>query len=126
MEFLGKWRVKKTMFPTDEGVAFMTKDEILATGQVDPDDLEMFNGIMEVREDGTFVTLIQVPADQIEAAKAEGAPVDENGFICVDQTTWKEENGAYFYEMSGETVPFTLTEDGLLEYAMGMMLLERF
>ena len=125
MKYLGKWRVKKTMFPTEEGVKHLTKDEILATGQVDPDDLEMFDGIMEVREDGTFVTLIQVPADQIEAAKADGAPVDENGFICVDQTTWKEENGAYFFEMNGETVPFKLTEDGLLEYAMGMMLLER-
>jgi hypothetical protein len=125
MEFVGKWIVKKTMYPTEEGVKHLTKEELVALG-ADMDDLRMFDSVIVVKDDGTIETLVQVPADQIEEAKAQGAPVDENGCILVETSTWKEENGAYLYEISGETVPFKLTEDGLLEYAMGMMLLEKF
>lgn len=124
MEYLGKWAVKKSMYPTEEGIKHLTKEELIAAG-ADSDDLSMFDSVIVIKDDGTMDTLVQVPADQIEEAKAQGAPVDENGCILVETSTWKEENGAYFYEISGETVPFELTEDGLLKYAMGMMLLEK-
>lgn len=46
-------------------------------------------------------------------AKSQGAVIDEDGFAPIEQTTWKEENGKFFYdtkvegEVLGETVnPF--------------------
>ncbi len=125
MELIGKWRVKKTLFPTEEGVAHLTKDEILAMGVEDPEILEIFNATMLIEADGTFVTLVPVPEEHLEEAKAEGAEIDENGCIRADETTWKEVNGEYFFEQDGQSVPFNFTSDGLLEYAMGMMLLEK-
>lgn len=124
MEFIGKWIVKKTMHFGEDGVKHLTKEELIAV-EGDDADLEMFNSIVNIKEDGVIETLVQVPADQVEEAKAQGAPVDENGCICVDKMAWKEENGEILYEENGEFVPFVLTEDGLLRFAAGMMLLER-
>lgn len=123
MEFLGKWIVKKTMFPTEDGIKHLTKDELIALGI--EEDLEMFDSVILINEGGTVETLIQLPADQIEAAKADGAPVDENGCICVDSVAWKDENGQFLYEENGEFVPAHLTDDGYLIFASGMMLLEK-
>lgn len=123
MKFLGKWIVKKTMFPTEDGIKHLTKDELIALGI--EEDLEMFDSIILVKEDGIVETLVQIPANQVEAAKAEGAPVDENGCICVGSAAWKEEGGEVLYEENGEFVPFELTDDGYLKFASGMMLLEK-
>lgn len=59
----------------------------------------------------------------------------EDGYAVVDSTTWKEEDGRFYYdtgitgEVMGEpTDPFMaieVTEDGCLLYQMGMILLER-
>ena len=70
MDFLGKWIVKKTMFPTEDGIKHLTKDELLALG-VD-EDLEMFDSVILVKDGGIMEMLVQIPADQVEAAKAEG------------------------------------------------------
>lgn len=61
--------------------------------------------------------------------------VREDGYAVVDSTTWKEEDGRFYYdtgitgEVMGEpTDPFMaidVTEDGCLLYQMGMILLER-
>ena len=124
MEFLGKWIVKKSMYPTEDGIKHLTKDELLALG-CDDEDLQMFSSVIVIKDDGTMDTLVQIPADQIESARAEGAPVDENGCIPVESTVWKEENGEFVYCENGEFVPFTVTEEGYLRYAGGMMLLEK-
>lgn len=61
--------------------------------------------------------------------------VREDGYAVVDSTTWKEEDGRFYYdtgitgEVMGEpTDPFMaidVTEDGCLLYQMSMILLER-
>lgn len=61
--------------------------------------------------------------------------VREDGYAVVDSTTWKEEDGRFYYdtgitgEVMGEpTDPFMaidVTEDGCLLYQMGMILPER-
>lgn len=124
MDIIGKWIVKKAMYPGEEGMLHLTKEEMIAHG-VDEDDLEMFGSVIEFKADGTVETKVQIPADQIEAAKAEGAPVDADGCIVVDSTTWKEEGGAYLYDLGGDFAPLDETEDGLLSFGMGMMLLEK-
>lgn len=80
-------------------------------------------------------TLMRVPEDKLELAKAQGAVIDEDGFAAVEQTTWKEKGGKFFYdtkvkgEVLGQEVdPFAeipVTEDGCLVIAYGTMILER-
>ena len=64
----------------------MTKEELIALGE---EDLQMFDSVIEFAADGSVNTLIPVPADQIEAAKADGLEIDENGYACVEKTEWK-------------------------------------
>ena len=111
------------MFPTEDGIKHLTREELNALGV--EEDLEMFDSVILVKDGGIMEMLMQIPADQVEAAKAEGAPVDENGYICVDSVTWKEEGGEFLYEENGEFVPAQLTEDGYLKFGAGMMLLEK-
>ena len=124
MEFIGKWKVLKTMYFTEDGVKHLTKEEIIAQDGEDA-DLQMFDAIIEFTEDGAVKTLVHVPADQIEEAKAAGMPIDADGFMLVEESEWKEEDGKAY--MAQEDGPFflELTEDGLLKFAMGMMLLEK-
>lgn len=61
--------------------------------------------------------------------------IDEDGFAAIEQTTWKEKDGKFYYdtkvngEVLGETVdPFTeipVDENGCLTIAYGTMILER-
>jgi hypothetical protein len=125
MEFIGKWRVKKSIYPTEDGMKHLTKEELIAAGVDDEDALQMFDAIIEIKENGAIDTLIQVPEEMLEEAKAQGADVDENGCVKVESTTWSEKDGRYYYFVGGEDAPLELNEDGLLPFAMGMMLLER-
>jgi len=123
MDFIGTWKVKKSMVFTDDGMKHLTKEEMIANDiEVESD---MFSAVVVFKEDGTYETMVQIPEDQIEAAKAEGAPVDENGCICVGASTWYEKNGAYYFEQGGEECPIEITEEGLLKFSMGMTLLEK-
>ena len=89
----------------------------------------------EFTEDGFMNTLMRVPEDKIELAKSQGAVIDEDGFAAIEQTTWKEKDGKFYYdtkvngEVLGETVdPFTeipVDENGCLTIAYGTMILER-
>ncbi len=125
MELIGKWKVKKTMYPTSEGIKHLTKEELIALGVYDEEDFKMFDSVVEFKADGTVTTMIQIPANKIEEAKAEGASVDEDGFICVDSQEWKEEDGKAFYNLGDEFVPLLLNEEGLLAFAGGMICLEK-
>lgn len=80
-------------------------------------------------------TLMRVPEDKIELAKSQGAVIDEDGFAAIEQTTWKEKDGKFYYdtkvkgEVLGETVdPFAeipVDENGCLTIAYGTTILER-
>ena len=123
MNIVGKWTVKKTMYPTSDGVKHLTKDELIALN-VDMEDLQMFDSVINFKDDGTAITLVKIPDEQIEAAKAEGAEIDDDGCVIVESAEWKEENGEYMLDQGG-WMPLSFTEDGLMVYAMGMMLLEK-
>ena len=89
----------------------------------------------EFTEDGSMNTLMRVPEDKIELAKSQGDVIDEDGFAVIEQTTWKEKDGKFYYdtkvkgEVLGETVdPFAeipVDEDGCLTIAYGTIILER-
>ncbi len=124
MGLIGKWTVKKSIHPTEDGMKHLTKEELIAAG-VEEEDLQMFGSIIEFKTDGTVDTLVQLPEEMWAEAKADGAELDENGCIKVDSSTWSEKDGKYYYSVGGEDAPLELTEDGLLTFAMGMMLLEK-
>lgn len=107
-----------------------------------PEDDELYDDILqqlqlrtEFAADGTVSTLLAVPEEMRAEAARQGITVREDGYAVVDSTTWKEEDGRFYYdtgitgEVMGEpTDPFMaidVTEDGCLLYQMGMILLER-
>ena len=107
----------------------------LPEGNCADEIIMMLTNRIEFTEDGLMNTLMRVPEDKLELAKSQGAVIDEDGFAPIEQTTWKEENGKFFYdtkvegEVLGETVnPFAeipVDENGCLTIAFGTMILER-
>ena len=128
------WKVKEVHVPTPDGEKVFTPDN--------PPEDERFEGAVEMMqyrtefaEDGTLNTLMLVPEEMREEAAKHGAVVREDGYAAVESTVWKEENGKIYYdteiegEVLGEKVDsfaeIPVTEDGCLQYGLGMIILER-
>lgn len=134
MDVRGVWKVKEVHVPTPDGEKVFTPDN--------PPEDERFEGAVEMMqyrtefaEDGTLSTLMFVPEEMREEAAKHGAVVREDGYAAVESTVWKEENGKIYYdteiegEVLGEKVDsfaeIPVTEDGCLQYGLGMIILER-
>ena len=134
MDIRGIWKVREVHVPTPEGERIFTPD--------DPPEEERFESCIEMMqcrtefaEDGVLNTLMFVPEEMREEAAKHGAVVREDGYAPIESTTWKEEDGKFYYdtkiegEVLGEKVdPFAeipVTEDGCLLYSYGMVVLER-
>ena len=134
MDVRGVWKVKEVHVPTPDGEKVFTPDN--------PPEDERFEGAVEMMqyrtefaEDGTLNTLMFVPEDKRGEAAKHGAVVREDGYAVVESTVWKEENGKIYYdteiegEVLGEKVDsfaeIPVTEDGCLQYGLGMIILER-
>ena len=134
MDVRGVWKVKEVHVPTPDGEKVFTPDN--------PPEDERFEGAVEMMqyrtefaEDGTLNTLMFVPEDKRCEAAKHGAVVREDGYAAVESTVWKEENGKIYYdteiegEVLGEKVDsfaeISVTEDGCLQYGLGMIILER-
>lgn len=134
MDVRGVWKVKEVHVPTPDGEKVFTPDN--------PPEDERFEGAVEMMqyrteftEDGTLNTLMFVPEEMREEAAKHGAVVREDGYAAVESTVWKEENGKIYYdteiegEVLGEKVDsfaeIPVTEDGCLQYGLGMIILER-
>ena len=134
MDIRGIWKVKEVRMPTPDGEKVFTPDN--------PPEDERFEGAVEMMqyrtefaEDGTLNTLMFVPEDKRGEAAKHGAVVREDGYAVVESTVWKEENGKIYYdteiegEVLGEKVDsfaeIPVTEDGCLQYGLGMIILER-
>ena len=134
MDVRGVWKVKEVHVPTPDGEKVFTPDN-------PPEDerfegaVEMMQYLTEFAEDGTLNTLMFVPEDKRGEAAKHGAVVREDGYAAVESTVWKEENGKIYYdteiegEVLGEKVDsfaeIPVTEDGCLQYGLGMIILER-
>ena len=134
MDVRGVWKVKEVHVPTPDGEKVFTPDN--------PPEDERFEGAVdmmqyrtEFAEDGVLNTLMFVPEEMREEAAKHGAVVREDGYAAVESTVWKEENGKIYYdteiegEVLGEKVDsfaeIPVTEDGCLQYGLGMIILER-
>ena len=134
MDIRGIWKVREVHVPTPEGERIFTPDN--------PPEEERFESCIELMqcrtefaEDGVLNTLMFVPEDMREEAAKHGAVVREDGYAPIESTTWKEEDGKFYYdtgiqgEVLGEPVDsfseIPVTEDGCLLYGLGMIVLER-
>ena len=134
MELIGKWKVKELLFPTGNGMVSYTPEN-LPEGDNADEIIMMLMSRVEFTEEGFMNTLMRVPEDKIELAKSQGAVIDADGFAPIEQTTWKEKDGKFYYdtkvegEVLGEAVdPFAeipVDENGCLTIAFGTMILER-
>ena len=98
MTLLGKWKMKylATFDPEACEMKRLTVDEVLAMpdGEEKEELMEMAHAVMEITETSLKI-LIPIPADQVEEAKAAGAPVTEDGFVITQQSAVKVEDGVY-------------------------------
>lgn len=134
MDIRGIWKVKEMRLPSPDGELVFTPGNL-------PDDeqFEEFGRMMQCRtefaDDGSLNTLMFVPEEMKAEAAEHGVVVREDGYAVIESTTWKEENGKFYYdtktegEVFGEKVdPFAeipVTTDGCLVYSYGTILLER-
>ena len=91
MNIIGKWKVKELLFPTLNGMASYTPEN-LPVGDHADEIIMLLMSITQFTEDGLMKTLMRVPEDKIELAKSQGAVIDEDGFAAIEQTTWKEKD----------------------------------
>lgn len=134
MNIIGKWKVRELLFPADGGTVSYTPDN-LPEGDCADEIVMMLTNRIEFTEDGLMNTLMRVPEDKLELAKSQGAVIDEDGYAAIEQTTWKEQDGKFFYDtnvkgevMGVEVDPFSeipITEEGCLVISYGTMILER-
>ena len=100
MNIIGKWKVKKIgVFQPDFSIKMLTPQEIEALEDFEDAEeyLNMASAIVEFLPDGTMNTLFPVTKELEEQLIAEGKEIVD-GFGIMDTTTWKEENGEYFYD----------------------------
>ena len=134
MDLRGIWKVREVHVPTPEGERIFTPDNPPEEERFES-CIEMMQCRTEFAEDGMLNTLMFVPEDMREEAAKHGAVVREDGYAPIESTTWKEEDGKFYYdtgiqgEVLGEPVDsfseIPVTEDGCLLYGLGMIVLER-
>ena len=134
MNIIGKWKVKELLIPTRNGMISYTSDNP-PEGDIAEEAVMLLNNIIEFTEDGMMNTLMRVPEDKLELAKSQGAVIDEDGYAAIEQTTWKEQDGKFFYDtkVKGEVMgvevdsfsEIPITEEGCLVISYGTMILER-
>ena len=134
MDIRGIWKVREVHVPTPEGERIFTPDNPPEEERFES-CIEMIQCRTEFAEDGVLNTLMFVPEDMREEAAKHGAVVREDGYAPIESTTWKEEDGKFYYdtgiqgEVLGEPVDsfseIPVTEDGCLLYGLGMIVLER-
>ena len=134
MDIRGIWKIKELRIPTPDGEKIFTPDNLPEDEQFE-DFAQQMQMKTEFAEDGMLNTLMFVPEELKREAEKHGIIVRKDGYAVIETSTWKEENGKFYYdtkvegEVLGEKVdPFAVihvTADGYLVYSYGMILLER-
>ncbi len=149
-DLIGVWEVAKARSVVGDRFDFFTAEEVAAeldrmrsSGELDSDPAEMMSGFSSRTEftgDGKVLTWMKapegVPQEAIDEALASGEiKAFRDGFFCLEEKPWKEENGEFFYdtgehrEMFGEMQSswdkLELNADGLLKFGSGMLLLRK-
>ena len=85
----------------------------------------MFATLLEICEDGAMNLYMQLPEEVIAEAKAEGAPVDENGRLLAEAYQWTQNGDVISYTVDDCEAILELDEEGLLKFQQGFLLMEK-
>lgn len=97
MNITGKWKVKKIgVLQPDFSLKMYTPQE-LETLEDAEEYIKIAGSIIEFLPDGAMNTLLPVPEELVNQCLEDGMKIVD-GFAIIDSTTWKEENGEYFYD----------------------------
>lgn len=133
MDIIGKWKLKGMNVPTENGMVLYTAENI-------PDEFkETFEEtsltVLEFLEGGVYNMIQKVEGELVEAAKAEGMEVRDDGYAVVLSATWEDRDGTVYYDTGAEGTildeeidpfePLQFTEDGCMLCNYGMCLYER-
>lgn len=132
MELIGKWKIKKVICMTENGMELCSYDMIPAGEDYDEYRI-MFGSVFDFRPDGMAYQLLP-PAEFEKLGTGEDVRLLD-GMAIVEEHAWKEENGEFFYDtgmegdIGGEPVdPYEKLEpdeDGCLPMVGGLLLIER-
>lgn len=132
MELIGKWKIKKILCMTDNGIELIAAEDIPNTEDYDESRL-MCQSIFDFRPDGMAYMLLTPEQFAQRDTDEEMALLD--GMAIVEKHPWKEENGEFYYhtgaegDIGGEEIdPYEkleLDDDGYLPMIGGMALLEK-
>ena len=73
----------------------------------------------EFADDGSLNTLMFVPEEMKAEAAEHGVVVREDGYAVIESTTWKEENGKFYYDTKTEGEVFGEKVDPFAESVCG-------
>ena len=132
MELMGKWKIKKVLCMTENGMELMAAEDIPETEDYDNYRI-MSQAIYDFRPDGIAYMLL-TPEQFAQMDTGEELTLLD-GMAIVEQHPWKEENGEFYYhtgeegEIDGEPIdPYeklVLDDDGCLPIIGGMAILEK-
>lgn len=128
MSIVGTWKVKKIMLVDENGPRLISLSEFEALPEKDGEMEKMASSILRITENGVIQMLIPIPAEVIEEAKKEGAPLTDDGFIIADTFEWYERDGKFFCSnesMGTDPMPLNLDADGGLEFMGGLLIFEK-
>lgn len=132
MELIGKWKIKKILCITENGMDMIAPEELPETEDYD-DYRIMCRAIFDFNADGMVYQLL-TPEDFALRDTGEELRLHD-GMAVAEEHPWKKEGDTYFChtgvegDIGGEEIdPYEaleLDEDGCLPMMGGMMLLER-
>lgn len=128
MSIIGNWKVKKIMSFGENGPELITISEFEAIPEKDEEMVQMAASVLKITEDGVIQMLIAIPPEAVEEAKAQGAPVTDDGFIITDKFEWLERDGEYYClneSMGTDPMPLKIDGEGGLEFMGGMLIFEK-
>jgi len=134
MKIIGTWKVKSLLTYVPEiGMKSISAEEAIASP--DEEMNQMAAMALKFTEDGKMIMGSKLPPEILEEAKAQGAPVTDDGLMIAQETEWKEENGEFFYlsgnegTVNGEEISpwekLALDGDGCLFMMGGMIVFEK-
>lgn len=94
MELIGKWKIKKALCMTENGMELLAIDDIPETEDYEESRL-MCQSIFDFRPDGIAYMLLT--PEQYAQRDTDEEPTLLDGMAVVEQHPWKEENGEFYY-----------------------------
>ena len=132
MEFIGKWKIKKFVCVTPDGMDMLSPDELPESEEYNEYRI-MCRSVFDFNEDGTIYQLL---TSEDFALLDTGEELRlHDGMAIIEEHPWKKEGETYFYhtgmegDVGGEEIdPYEALEpdeEGCLPMMGGMLIIEK-